>query len=186
MAKLIYSVIMSLDGFIEDEDGNFDWAAPDEEVHTFVNDLVRPVGTYLYGRSMYEVMMGWESDVTLASQTPFMQDFAQIWQAADKIVYSSSLPSASTAKTQIERVFEPEKVRQMKSVSKHDMTVGGPVLAAQAFEAGLIDECQLIVAPILVGNGKLALPRNHRLSLRLREERRFDNGMVFLRYDTML
>ena len=185
MAKFIYFVIMSLDGFIEDDNGNFDWAAPDEEVHTFVNDLVRPVGTYLYGRRMYEVMTVWETDPSLAVDAPATQDFAQIWQAADKVVYSSTLSAVSTTRTRLERVFEPETVLQMKLASKWDMAVGGPELAAQAFRAGLVDECQLIVAPVLVGTGKLALPRHHRLKLGLREERRFGNGMVFLRYDTM-
>jgi len=140
MAKLIYSAITSLDGYVADEDGNFDWAAPDEEVHTFVNDLERPVGTYLYGRRMYEVMVDWETAHTLADQPPFVQDFAEIWQAADKIVYSKTLETVSSDRTRIERDFDPEAVRQMKAPAGRDITVGGPDLAAQAIKAGLVDE----------------------------------------------
>jgi dihydrofolate reductase len=183
MAKLIYSAITSLDGYIADEDGNFDWAAPDREVHTFVNDLERPVGTYLYGRRMYEVMASWEN-ITLAGQPPFTQDFAQIWQAADKIVYSRTLETASTARTRIERDFDPEAVRQMKATAGRDLTVGGPDLAAQALKAGLVDECHLFLAPVIVGGGRPSLPSNLRLELELLDERRFGNGMVHLRYRT--
>ena len=184
MAKLIYSVIASLDGYVADEDGNFDWAVPDEEVHTFINDLERPVGTYLYGRRMYEVMVGWETDPTLADQSPVMRDFAEIWQAADKIVYSKTLEAVSTATTRIERDFDPEAVRQMKARAGRDILVGGPELAAQAFKAGLIDECHLFVVPIVVGGGKRFLPDNVRLQLELLDERRFGNGMVHLHYRT--
>ena len=183
MAKLIYSAITSLDGYVGDEDGNFDWAAPDEEVHTFVNDLERPVGTYLYGRRMYEVMVYWET-ITLADQPPFIQDFAEIWQAADKIVYSKTLETASSARTRIERHFDPEAVRQMKAAAGSDITVGGPELAAQAIEAGLVDECHLFVAPIVVGGGKQFLPNRVRLKLELLDERGFGNGMVHLHYRT--
>src|SRR5665809_4792 len=151
MAKLIYSAITSLDGYVADEDGNFDWAEPDEEVHTFVNDLERPVGTYLYGRRMYEVMVGWETDHTLADQSLVMRDFAELWQAAEKIVYSTTLETVSTARTRIERAFDPEAVRRMKTTAERDITVGGPDLAAQAIETGLIDECRLFVTPIMVG-----------------------------------
>ena len=139
MAKLIYSAITSLDGYVADEDGKFDWAEPDEEVHSFVNDLERPVGTYLYGRRMYEVMVAWET-LDLADQPPFIQDFAEIWRAADKIVYSKTLETASSARTRIERDFDPEAVRQLKAAAGRDLTVGGPDLAAQAFKAGLVDE----------------------------------------------
>ena len=184
MARLIYSAIMSLDGYVADEDGNFDWAMPDEEVHTFINDLERPVGTYLYGRRMYEVMVGWETDRTLADQSPVMRDFAEIWQAADKVVYSKTLDAASTARTRIERGFDPEAVRQMKASAGRDVAVGGPELAAQAFRAGLVDECHLFVTPILVGAGKRSLPDNVRVKLELRDVRRFGNGMVHLRYRT--
>jgi dihydrofolate reductase len=183
MAKLIYSAITSLDGYNADEDGNFDWAAPDQEVHTFVNDLERPVGTYLYGRRMYEVMAPWET-ITLAGQPPYTQDFAQIWQAADKVVYSRTLETASTARTRIERDFDPEVVRQMKAAAGRDLTVGGPDLAAQALKAGLVDEFQLFLVPIIVGGGRPSLPSNLRLELELLDERRFGNGMVHLRYRT--
>jgi dihydrofolate reductase len=158
MAKLIYSAITSLDGYIADEDGNFDWAVPDEEVHTFINDLERTIGTYLYGRRMYEVMVVWETDPTLAEQSPVMRDFAEIWQAADRIVYSKTLQTVSTARTRIERDFDPEAVRQMKALAGPDLIVGGANLAAQAFRAGLVDECHLLVAPVMVGGGKRSLP----------------------------
>jgi dihydrofolate reductase len=184
VAKLIYSAITSLDGYVADEDGNFDWGAPDEEVHAFVNDVERPVGTYLYGRRMYEVMVYWETAHTLAEQPPFIQDFAEIWQAADKIVYSKTLESVSSARTRIERHFDPEAVRQMKARLERDITVGGPDLAAQAMKAGLVDECHLIVAPIVVGGGKQSLPDNVRLKLELLDEHRFGNGMVHLYYRT--
>src|SRR5712691_392360 len=184
MAKLIYSAITSLDGYVAEEDGNFDWAVPDEEVHAFVNDLERPVGTYLYGRRMYEVMVGWETAHTHADQPPLMQDFAEIWQAADKIVYSKTLGTVSSRRKRIEREFDPEAVRQMKAHVRRDITVGGPDLAAQAIKAGLVDECHLFVAPIVVGGGKQFLPNNVRLKLELLDERRFGNGVVHLHYRT--
>jgi dihydrofolate reductase len=184
MAKLIYSAIQSLDGYIADEDGNFDWAVPDEEVHSFVNDLERPVGTYLYGRRMYEVMVGWETAPTGADQPSFMRDYAQIWQAADKVVYSRTLDTVSSARTRIERRFDPAAVRQLKAAAGRDLTVGGPDLAAEAFKAGLVDECRLFLAPIMVGGGTRALPDKVRLKLGLLEERRFGSGMVHLRYRT--
>jgi dihydrofolate reductase len=184
MAKLIYSAITSLDGYIADEDGNFDWAAPDEEVHTVINDLERPVGTYLYGRRMYEVMAPWETDPTLADQPRVMRDFAELWQAADKIVYSKTLETVSTASTRIERDFDPEAVRQLKTQAERDITVGGPDLAAQAIKAGLVDELHLFLAPVVVGGGNQALPDKVRLGLELLDERRFGNGMVYLRYRT--
>jgi dihydrofolate reductase len=184
MAKLIYSVIASLDGYVADEDGNFDWAAPDEEVHTFFNDLERPVGTYLYGRRMYEVMVAWERADTVADQPPFIHEFARIWQAADKIVYSKTLETVSSGRTRIERDFDPEAVRQMKAAAGRDLTVGGPDLAAQAFRTGLVDECHLFVAPMVVGGGTRSLPAGVRVQLELLDERRFGNGMVHLRYHT--
>jgi dihydrofolate reductase len=183
MAKLIYSMIQSLDGYMADEDGNFDWAEPDEEVHTFINDLERPVGTHLYGRRMYEVMVAWET-LALADQPPHMQEFARIWRAADKILYSKKLETVSSAKTRIERDFDPEAVRQMKAQTGHDILVGGPDLAAQAIKAGLVDEFHLLVAPIVVGGDKRSLPDDVRLELELLDERRFGNGMVHLRYRT--
>jgi dihydrofolate reductase len=178
-------VISSLDGYIEDPEGKFDWAEPDEEVHAFVNDLERPVGTYLYGRRMYETMRFWESPPDLAEQPPFVQDFAAIWQSADKIVYSRTLRAVAGAKTRIERAFDPEAVRLLKEAADRDLTVGGPELAAQAIEARLVDEYQLFLAPVLVGGGKRAFPHNHRVSLELLDERRFLSGVVYLRYRTV-
>ena len=182
MAKLIYSAIASLDGYVADEKGNFDWAVPAEEVHASINDLERPAGAYLYGRRLYETMVGWETDPTLADQSPVMRDFAEIWQAADKIVYSKTLEAVSTARTRIERDFDPEAVRQMKALAGRDLIVGGPELAAQAFRAGLVDECHLFVVPMVVGGGKRFLPDNVRTKLELLDERRFGNGMVYLKY----
>jgi len=186
MAKLIYSAITSLDGYVADEDGNFDWATPDEEVHTFVNDLERPIGTYLYGRRMYEVMVYWETVRTPASQTPFINDFAKIWRAANKIVYSRTLNALSSARTRIERHFDPEVVRQVKESADRDISVGGPDLAAQAIKASLVDECHLFVSPIVVGGGKRCLPDDVRVALELLDERRFDNGVVHLHYHTLV
>jgi dihydrofolate reductase len=183
LAKLIYSSITSLDGYVADEEGNFDWSAPDEEVHSFVNDLERPIGTYLYGRRMYEVMMFWETAHTLA-EPPVMQEYAEIWRAADKIVYSRTLETTSSARTRIERGFDPEAVRQMKATAACDISVGGPDLAAQAIKAGLVDECHLFLAPIVVGGGKQSLPDDLRMELELLDERRFGNGTVHLHYRT--
>jgi dihydrofolate reductase len=182
VAKLIYSAITSLDGYIEDAAGKFDWAEPDEEVHTFVNELERPVGTYLLGRRMYETMVFWESPPDLADQPPYIRDFAEIWQAADKIVYSKTLGSVSSARTRIEREFDPEAVRQLKAEARGDLTVGGPALAAQAFAAGLVDEVHVFVSPIVVGGGKQSLPDGFRSELELLGERRFAKGVVHLRY----
>jgi dihydrofolate reductase len=182
MARLIYSAITSLDGYVADEDGNFDWAAPDEEVHSFVNDLERRVGTYLYGRRMYEVMVAWETTGTVPDQPPVVQDYAAIWQAADKIVYSRTLETVSSARTRLEQAFDPEAVRQMKALAGRDISVGGPDLAAQAIEAGLVDELHLFLTPIVVGGGKQSLPDNVRAKLELLDERRFGNGVVHLHY----
>jgi dihydrofolate reductase len=184
VAKLIYSAISSLDGYVADEDGNFDWAVPDEEVHAFINDLDRPVGTYPYGRRMYETMVGWETDPTLADRSPLMRDFAQIWRAADKIVYSRTLERVTSARTRIERDFDPEAVRRMKAAAGRDLTVGGPDLAAHAIKAGLVDEWRLFVTPIVVGGGKRSVPDNVRVKLELLDERRFKGGVVYLHYRT--
>jgi dihydrofolate reductase len=184
MAKLIYPAIASLDGYVADEDGNFDWAAPDEEVHTFVNDLERTVGTYVYGRRMYEVMAYWETPQNLADQPHFMQEYAEIWQSADKIVYSKTLESVSSARTRIERDFDPDAVQRLKASAASDITVGGPELAAEAFQAGLVDVLHLFLTPIVVGGGKQALPNNVRVKLELLDEHRFGNGVVYLRYNT--
>jgi dihydrofolate reductase len=184
MANLIYSAITSLDGYVADEDGNFDWAAPDEEVHGFVNELERQVGTYLYGRRIYETMVYWETAHTLPDQPPVVEDFAQIWQAADKIVYSRTLETVSSARTRIERDFDPEAVGQLKASAGRDISVGGPDLAAQAIKAGLVDEYHLFLTPIVVGGGKPSLPDQVRVKLELLDERRFGSGVVHLHYRT--
>jgi dihydrofolate reductase len=184
MAKLIYSALTSLDGYVADENGNFDWAEPDEEVHGFVNDLERRVGTYLYGRRMYDVMVAWETMDTVPDQAPFVQDFAELWQAADKIVYSKTLEAVSSARTRLQRDFDPEAVRRMKGAAGRDISVGGPDLAAQAIKAGLVDEFHLFVSPVVVGGGKQSLPSNVHLKLELLDERRFGNGVVHLHYRT--
>jgi dihydrofolate reductase len=177
-------MIASLDGYIADEDGKFDWAEPDEEVHTFINDLARPVGTYLLGRRMYEVLAYWDDPPALDEQPSFVREFAEIWQAADKVVYSRTLETARTARTRIARDFDPEAIRQLKAQSDHDVAVGGPDLAAQAIRAGLVDDYQLFVVPVAVGAGNRALPRDGRIDLELVDERRFRNGTVFLHYRT--
>jgi dihydrofolate reductase len=182
MAKLIYSAITSLDGYVEDEEGKFDWAVPDEEVHAFVNDLERPIGTFLYGRRMYETMVSWETVSTGADQPPGGRDFAQIWRAAEKIVYSRTLQTVSSARTRVEHTFDPEAVRQLKETSIRDITVGGPELAGHAINAGLVDECHLFLGPVVVGGGKRSLPRNVRMQLDLLDQRRFANGVVYLHY----
>jgi dihydrofolate reductase len=179
VAKLIYSAIMSLDGYIADEDGNFDWATPDEEVHPFVNELERPIGTYLYGRRMYEVMVAWES---ITDERPYLREYAELWRAADKVVYSRTLEAVSSARTRIERGFDPDAIRLMKAGAERDISVGGPNLAAQAIGAGLVDEIGLFLAPVVVGGGTRALPEDVRVMLELVAERRFGSGMVYLHY----
>ena len=182
MATLIYTAITSLDGYVADEAGNCDWAEPDPEVHAFVNDLERPIGTYLYGRRLYDVMVAWE---TIADQQPFVQDYSRIWRAADKIVFSRSLEMVSSERTRIERSFDPDAIREMKASADLDISVGGPTLAAQAIGAGLVDEIRLFLAPIIVGEGTRALPDGVQLALELLDEHRFENGMVYLRYRTI-
>jgi dihydrofolate reductase len=184
MAHLIYIANTSLDGYTEDKDGKFDWTEPSDEYFRFITNLVRATRTHLYGRRMYETMMGWETDRNLAAESPLRRDFAEVWQAADKIVYSRTLETISTRKTQLERTFDPEAIRQLKEAVEHDILIGGPELAAHALRAGLIDECHLFLIPILVGGGKSALPDNVRMELDLLEERRFHNGTVYLRYRT--
>jgi dihydrofolate reductase len=179
VGKLIYSTIASLDGYVADASGNFDWAAPDEEVHAFVNDLERPVGTYLYGRRMYEVMAAWE---TIDDEHPVMRDFAEIWRSADKIVYSRTLDAVSTARTRIERTFDAQAVRRLKASADRDISVGGPGLAAHAIAAGLVDEYHLFLTPVLVGGGTHAFPDGAHVPLELVDERRFASGVVYLRY----
>ena len=179
MADLIYSAITSLDGYVADADGRFDWSVPDDDVHAFVNDLERPIGTYLLGRRMYEVLVAWE---TMDDPAPVMRDFAEIWRATDKVVYSRTLETVSSARTRLEREFAPDAVRRLKATAERELSIGGPELAAEAIRAGLVDECRLFVSPIVVGGGTPALPDGVRWPLELVDERRFDNGVVFLQY----
>ena len=184
MAKLIYPTISSLDGYVADESGKVYWAKPEEEVHAFVNDLERSVGTHLYGRRLYEVLVAWETMDQRPDEPQVILDFAEIWQAADKIVYSRTLETVSSAKTRIEREFDPEVVRELKATSERDLLIGGSELAAEAIRAGLVDEFHLFLAPVLVGGGKRALPDGVRVDLELLDERRFASGFVYLRYGT--
>lgn len=182
MAKLIYVTNVSLDGYIEDERGVFDWLPGDDEVFALCTDLLRSAGTFLYGRRLYDMMAVWETDAALAARSDLTADFAGAWQAASKVVYSTTLTAVSTADTRIERRFDPAAVRELKATAGADLTVGGANLAAQAFKAGLVDECQLLVWPIIVGGGKPGLPTGMRAELELLDERRFRNGVVHLRY----
>jgi dihydrofolate reductase len=182
VGKLIYSAIASADGYVEDAAGSFDWAAPDDELHCFVNDLQRPAGTYLYGRRMYQTMLYWETADTVPGQPPSVREFTGIWQAAEKIVFSKTLASVSSARTRIERNFDPGMVRHLKSATGHDMTVGGADLAGQAIKAGLVDELQLFLVPVAVGGGKRALPNGVHSDLELLDTQRFASGAVYLRY----
>jgi dihydrofolate reductase len=182
MANLIYVTNVSLDGFIEDEHGSFDWTEPDDEQFAFITDLVRPVGTWLYGRRLYAAMAVWETEPALAAQSELRADFAHVWQAADKIVYSTTLDEVSTDRTRLERRFDPDSIRTMKDAASRDLTVGGANLAAHAFRANLIDECHLFISPVVVGGGKPSLPRGLRAGLELLDERRFDNGIVYVRH----
>ena len=184
MAKLIYVTNVSLDGYIEDAHGNFDWTEPSDEYFAFITDVVRPVGAYLYGRRLYETMAVWETQPALAAESELRADFANVWQAADKIVYSTTLQTTSTANTRLEESFDPGEVRDMLTSAAGDFTVGGATLAAHAFNAGLVDECRLFVHPVVVGEGKPAFPRDARIKLELLEEHRFGNGVVYLRYRT--
>jgi dihydrofolate reductase len=184
MAKLIYVTNVSVDGYIEDAQGGFDWTEPNDEVFAFITDLVRPIGTYLYGRRLYETMAVWETEPALAAQSELFANFASVWQAADKVVYSTSLPVVSTGNARLERRFDPDAVRAMKASSARDLTVGGRTLAAHAFKAGVVDECRLMVHPVVVGDGKPAFPTDAPVQLELLEERRFGNGIMYLRYRT--
>jgi dihydrofolate reductase len=185
MAKLIYASNMSLDGCTEDERGALDWAPPDDDVFAFITDLMRSAGTYLYGRRMYDAMAVWETDTALAAQSNLTSHFADVWQEADKVVYSTTLAGVSTANTRLERDFDPGAVRDLKAAASREHLVGGPNLAAQALEAGLVDECQLFIWPVILGGGKPALPADTRAELALVDERRFSNGVVHLRYRTL-
>ena len=182
MAELIYISNVSLDGFIEDEHGSFDWTPPSNEVFAFITDLVRPIGTHLYGRRLYETMAVWETDPALAAQSELMADFARVWQAADKIVYSTTLDAVSTTKSRLDRRFDPDSIRRTKADASRDLTVGGPNLAAHAFRAGLVDECHLFIYPVIVGGGKPSLPSDFHAKLELLDDRRFDSGVVYVRY----
>ncbi|MDA0564326.1 dihydrofolate reductase family protein [Streptomonospora sp. S1-112] len=182
MASLIYAIIASLDGYVADARGEFPWAEPDPEAHAFINDRERPIGTYLYGRRMYESMAVWETDPSLAEQSPEMRDFAELWREADKVVYSTTLDQTATRRTRVEPVFDPEAVRRLKENATRDVSVSGPTLAAHAFRAGLVDECHLYIAPAIVGGGLRAFPDDVHLDLTLQAERRFPEGMVFLHY----
>jgi dihydrofolate reductase len=182
MGKLIHSAIASADGYVKDAGGSFGWAAPDEEVLQFVNDLERPVGTYVYGRRMYETMLYWETALAVPGQPPVAREFASIWQAAEKIVFSTTLTTVPSARTRIERNFDPGLVAQLKSAAGHDLTVGGADLAGQAIRAGLVDELQLFLVPVIVGGGQRALPDGARSDLELLDTRRFAGGAVYLRY----
>lgn len=182
MPRLVYSFIASLDGYVEDAGGRFDWAAPGEDAHALANELVRTVGTFLYGRRMYETMAVWETDPALAEHSPVTRDFAALWQAADKVVYSSTLTEVPTRRTRIERSFDADRVRELKAGAGSDLAIGGAELASQALAAGLVDECHAFLAPALVGGGKRALPDDVRFDLELTDQRRFDDGMVYLRY----
>lgn len=182
MSKLIYAANISLDGFLEDEKGSFDWSVPDEAVHTFWNEHERQIGTSLYGRRMYDTMRVWESDDWLTDEPPVVREYAGIWRAADKIVYSSTLSKVSTARTTIERTFDPQAVRRLKEASSADLSIGGAAIAAEAFRHGLVDECVLLLYPVLVGGGKPALPRGIRLDLDLIDHRGFANGVIYLHH----
>jgi dihydrofolate reductase len=182
MAKLIYDACTSLDGYVADEAGNFDWAELGDEVHAFINRRERQIGTYLFGRKMYETMAVWETPDVLAHLTPTALEYAPIWQAAEKIVYSTTLQGVTTAKTRLERRFEADAVRQLKAGASRDVAVGGPTLAAHAIRAGLVDEYHLLIAPIIAGGGTPYLPGKVSLQLELLDERRFDNGLVHVRY----
>ena len=182
MAQLIYSAIMSIDGFIEDEGGNFDWAFPDEAQHQFINDLMRPIGTHLYGRKMYETMAVWETDTSLAAASPVYADFAELWQAADKVVYSRTLNEVWTSRTRLERELDVDGVQAMKTSETRDILIAGPELAAESIRAGLVDDYHFFVAPVAIGAGKHALPPGVRLQLELKDEQRFSNGVIHLHY----
>ena len=182
MAKLLYASNMSLDGWTEDAHGALDWAPPNDDVFAAITEVMRSAGTYLYGRRMYEAMAVWETDAALAQASELTRRFAEVWQAADKVVHSTTLGETSTARTRLERSFDPLAVRALKASATSDVLVGGPTLAAEAFRAGLVDECDLFVWPIVLGGRKPALQAEQRFDLTLVDEHRFDNGVVHLRY----
>jgi dihydrofolate reductase len=181
VAKLHYSGLVSVDGFLNDRDGRFDWAEPDPDVHRFVNDFQRSIGTHLYGKRMYEVMVAWET-MPLAGEPDYIADYAHIWRAAEKVVYSTTMKDAASARTSIQQRFDPESIRALKQASSNDFSIGGAELAGQAFSAGLVDECHFFVSPVIVGGGTRFLPTDLSAQLELLEDRRFGNGTVYLRY----
>lgn len=183
MGKLIYTAITSLDGYTADPSGNFDWSAPDDEVHTFVNDLERPIGTYLMGRRLYDVMVAWETmHLNDDDQPAVMRDYTAIWQAAEKVVYSGTLTEPASRRTRIERTFDVDAVRALKESSSANISIGGPTLAAQALAAGLVDELQLFISPVVVGGGLRFLPDDLQLTLELHDDYQFRNGVAYLAY----
>lgn len=182
MAELIYFSPVSLDGYIADEPSKFGWSLPDEEVFAFINDLMRPIGTYLYGRGMYQTMAVWETPAAIPNPLPGMPEFARIWQAAEKIVYSRTLDAVSTPRTRLEREFDPQAIRDLKARSARDITIGGPTLARQAIRDGLVDEYRLLVVPAMIGGGRQVLGGGPFTQVDLLDERRFAGGTVYLRY----
>ena len=182
MARLIYVSNVSLDGFVEDADGSFQWSEPDDDVFAFITELIRPIGTHLYGRRMYETMAVWETDPALAAGSELLSDFAQVWQAADKVVYSTTLEATSTARSRLERRFDPDDVHRLKERAGGDLAVGGPNLAAHAFRAGLVDECHLFIHPVVLGGGAPSLSGGVRAQLELLDEQRFESGVVYVRH----
>lgn len=182
MAKLVYMMNCSLDGYIADEKGRFGWSMPDQQVHEFINDQVRPLGTYLFGRRMYEVQKSWEQPEAIDGEPPYVQEFARIWRAAEKIVFSSKLEAVSSERTSIERAFNPDAIRKLKDAAERDLAIAGAELAGEAMRAGLVDEYKLFVSPVIVGAGKRLLPERFHTQLTLVKKRRFDNGVVFLHY----
>jgi dihydrofolate reductase len=182
VARLIYSAIASLDGYVEDKEGSFGWATPGEDVHAFANGLIRRVGTFLYGRRMYETMVSWETTGNGGGEPLAIREFAHLWRAADKVVYSRTLQMLSSERTRIERELDPAAVDQLKRSAASDLAIGGAELAGQALTAGLVDECHLFLCPVLVGGGKRALPEGAPAELELLTERRFGSGVVYLRY----
>lgn len=185
MGRLIYSAIVSADGYVTDESGRFDWAQPDEEVHRFINGLERSVTTALYGRRMYEVMRAWQTMGCDSSDPAYIRDFAESWRSADKIVYSTTLATVATPRTRIERHFDPSAVWSLKAHSAGDLSIGGPTLAAAAVADDLVDEYQIFIAPVSVGGGLPFMPPGRKIDLALVDERRFDSGMVYVRYTPM-
>jgi dihydrofolate reductase len=185
MSRLVYTAIASLDGYVADAEGKWDWSVPSDEVHAFVNDIERAAGTMLYGRRMYEVLRAWETLGVEPDEPAVIRDFGELWRAADKVVYSSTLRSVETARTRLERTFDPDAVRALKASTDRPLSIGGPTLAATALRAGLVDEIHLLLSPVVVGGGTPALPSDLRLDLSLLDTRRFANGVVHVHYSVL-